>query len=214
MLKKGLYKSWKSRILLYIECKENGEMLLDSINNGPFQFNEITVPSTETIVEEKRMQELKDLTSEEKIRKKTSSNPRTQATIQDGRVIVQNVQGRQSQGYEQKDFLADGLEDLDSDDDDLQLHTTSIFKEDHIDAFDSDCDEVLIASEYSWQGFLLQTEYSEHLVFNNDSYDEPTSDSNIISYADYKITIKNDAAQSVPPPEQDNAMILSRIEQM
>ncbi|GKB30638.1 hypothetical protein Tco_0870039 [Tanacetum coccineum] len=29
----------------------------------------------------------------------TSSNPRTQATIQNGRVTIQNVQGRQSQGY-------------------------------------------------------------------------------------------------------------------
>ncbi|GKC03076.1 hypothetical protein Tco_0994686 [Tanacetum coccineum] len=44
MLEKGLYDSWKSRILLYIEA-------------------------TETTVEEKRMQELKDLTPEEKIRK-------------------------------------------------------------------------------------------------------------------------------------------------
>ncbi|GJY45019.1 hypothetical protein Tco_0433232 [Tanacetum coccineum] len=30
---------------------------------------------------------------------RTSSNPRNQATIQDGRVIVQQVQGRQSQSY-------------------------------------------------------------------------------------------------------------------
>ncbi|GKF01604.1 retrovirus-related pol polyprotein from transposon TNT 1-94 [Tanacetum coccineum] len=30
---------------------------------------------------------------------RTSSNPRTQATIQNGQVMVQNVQGRQSQGY-------------------------------------------------------------------------------------------------------------------
>nr|GEU73540.1 hypothetical protein [Tanacetum cinerariifolium] len=49
--------------------RENGEMLLDSINNGPFQFKEIIVPITETTIEEKRMQELKDLSPEEKIRK-------------------------------------------------------------------------------------------------------------------------------------------------
>ncbi|GKD43473.1 hypothetical protein Tco_1268118 [Tanacetum coccineum] len=30
---------------------------------------------------------------------RTTSNPRTQATIQNGQVLVQNVQGRQSQGY-------------------------------------------------------------------------------------------------------------------
>ncbi|GKF70612.1 hypothetical protein Tco_0203669 [Tanacetum coccineum] len=45
-----------------------------------------------------------------------------------------------------KRFLADDLEDLDSDGDDLLLHTTSIFKADHVDAFDSDCDEALTAS--------------------------------------------------------------------
>ncbi|GJW92639.1 hypothetical protein Tco_0170192 [Tanacetum coccineum] len=49
--------------------KENGEMLLDSINNGPFQFKEITVPTTKTTVERKCLQELKDLTSKEKTRK-------------------------------------------------------------------------------------------------------------------------------------------------
>nr|GEU31585.1 ribonuclease H-like domain-containing protein [Tanacetum cinerariifolium] len=66
MLEKDCYDSWKIRILLYIDGKENGEMLLDSIKNGPFQFKEITVPATETTVEEKRMQELKDLSPEEK----------------------------------------------------------------------------------------------------------------------------------------------------
>ncbi|GKD69397.1 hypothetical protein Tco_1323487, partial [Tanacetum coccineum] len=61
MLEKGYYDSWKSRILLFIEGKENKEMLLDSIYIGHFQFKEITVPATETTVETKRMQELKDL---------------------------------------------------------------------------------------------------------------------------------------------------------
>ncbi|GJT12428.1 retrovirus-related pol polyprotein from transposon TNT 1-94 [Tanacetum coccineum] len=42
---------------------------------------------------------------------------------------------------EQQEFLADGLEDLDSDCDDLQLHISLIFKADHVDAFDSDCDD-------------------------------------------------------------------------
>ncbi|GKE88963.1 hypothetical protein Tco_1566438, partial [Tanacetum coccineum] len=45
--------------------------------------------------------------------------------------------------------------------------------------------------------------------------DEITSDSNVISYADYMVTIENDVAQYVPPPEQDkNTMILSVIEHM
>ncbi|GJZ08885.1 hypothetical protein Tco_0543168 [Tanacetum coccineum] len=231
MLEKCGYDSWQSRILLYIEGQKNGEMLLDSINNGPCQFKEITIPATETTTTITRMQELSDLTPKEKTRRscdikainiillglpsdiytlvnhhkiardiwnkvkelmegteltkqerelklydkfdrfthnevvpsflptddpiaslnkammflrtafnsrfsptnnqlKTSYNPRTQAAIQDGKVTVHNVKGRQSQGYgvntgkekmllaqaqeasvilkeEQQDFLAD-----------------------------------------------------------------------------------------------------------
>ncbi|GKB82658.1 hypothetical protein Tco_0949553, partial [Tanacetum coccineum] len=61
---------------------------------------------------------------------------------------------------------------------------------------------------------VQETEYIEHFVYNNDSYDELTSDSNVISYAEYMVTIKNDVAQSVPPPAQDKDMILFVIEQM
>ncbi|GKE37586.1 hypothetical protein Tco_1460991 [Tanacetum coccineum] len=44
MLEKGMYDNWKTRILLYIRGKENGEMLIDSIENGPYQLlQEITV---------------------------------------------------------------------------------------------------------------------------------------------------------------------------
>ncbi|GKC34019.1 hypothetical protein Tco_1046403 [Tanacetum coccineum] len=69
MLEKGMYDSWKSRILLYIEGKENGEILIDSINNGYFQFKEINVPAIETTTEHKHLQELKDLTLKERIKK-------------------------------------------------------------------------------------------------------------------------------------------------
>ncbi|GJR24840.1 hypothetical protein Tco_0973367 [Tanacetum coccineum] len=59
------------------------------------------------------------------------------AQAQEARVILQE---------EQQDLLADDLEDLDLDCDDLQLHTTSIFKADHVDAFDSVFDEAPTAS--------------------------------------------------------------------
>ncbi|GKC15706.1 hypothetical protein Tco_1012488 [Tanacetum coccineum] len=148
---------------------------------------------------------------------------------------------------EQQDFLADGLEDLDADGDDLQLHTSSIFKADHVDAFDSDCDEAPNASAIfiarlsfacSINGDIVgptydsdilfevphydtyhetdmlnhvvqEMEHSEHLVHNNDSYDELTSDINVISYVEYMVTIDTDATQSVSPLAQDNVMIFS-----
>ncbi|GJV69735.1 hypothetical protein Tco_1485244 [Tanacetum coccineum] len=125
----------------------------------------------------------------------SSSNPRTQANVQYGQVTVQNIQGSQ-------DFLADRLEEMD-DDEDLQLHTTSDFKVDHVDAYDSDCDDE------------ATTEYIEHIVSDNDTCDALTCDSNVISYADYMVTIENDAAQYVHPPERNkDAMILSVIKQM
>ncbi|GKD23406.1 hypothetical protein Tco_1225109 [Tanacetum coccineum] len=35
MLEKSLYDSWKSRMEFYMENKDNGKMILDSIQNGP-----------------------------------------------------------------------------------------------------------------------------------------------------------------------------------
>ncbi|GJZ94344.1 hypothetical protein Tco_0666547 [Tanacetum coccineum] len=40
MLENGMYDSWKTRIWRYIKGKENGEMLIDSIVNGPFKLKE------------------------------------------------------------------------------------------------------------------------------------------------------------------------------
>nr|GEV19784.1 hypothetical protein [Tanacetum cinerariifolium] len=123
---------------------------------------------------------------------------------------------------EQQDFFPDRLEEIDSDCEGLQLHTTSNFKADHVYAFDSDCDDeatssaIFMASLYPARsingdalGLTYHLDILPELVSNNDSYDELTSDNNVISYADYMVTIKNDAAQYVPPFEQTNDMILS-----
>nr|GEW60317.1 hypothetical protein [Tanacetum cinerariifolium] len=56
--------------------------------------------------------------------------------------------------------------------------------------------------------------YIENIVSNNVSYDELTSNNNVISYADYTVTISNDVDNYVPPPIQKNEMILSVIEQI
>ncbi|GJX89427.1 hypothetical protein Tco_0341441 [Tanacetum coccineum] len=51
-------------------------------------------------------------------------------------------------------------------------------------------------------------------ISNNESYDELMSNNNVICYADYMVTIGNDADNYVPPPVQYNDMILFVIEQM
>ncbi|GJT24034.1 hypothetical protein Tco_0893971 [Tanacetum coccineum] len=199
-----------------------------------------------------RKSQLKDLSPEEKLRKRYDIKAtsiillgvpvyiytlvnhhkiasdiwnRVKELMEDDKVIVQNVQGRQAQGNgvntrknkaigigvintvgdlkanppRQQDFLANGLEEFDLDCDDIQLHTTSIFKVDHVDAFDSDCDEAPTANA------IFMARLSLTGSVNGDDV-SLTYDSEILS--------KNDAAQSVPPSEQDNAMILSVIEQM
>ncbi|GJR16151.1 hypothetical protein Tco_0798803 [Tanacetum coccineum] len=61
--------------LTFLTGKENGVNILKSIDEGPFQMGTFW----ETLAKE-------------------LPNPRNQATVQDGRVIVQNVQGRQNRG--------------------------------------------------------------------------------------------------------------------
>ncbi|GJW15897.1 hypothetical protein Tco_0020030 [Tanacetum coccineum] len=69
MLEKGMYDSWKTRIILYTRDKENGEMLKDSIDNGPFQLKpEITAKDTYGVIDIRRPQKVEDLTQQEKLR--------------------------------------------------------------------------------------------------------------------------------------------------
>ncbi|GJT48427.1 hypothetical protein Tco_0974584 [Tanacetum coccineum] len=134
---------------------------------------------------------------------------------------------------DQQDLLADRLDEID-DYYDLLVHTTTNFKAYHIDAYDSDCNDeattcAIFMASLSPAGSInedtakpsydlelpSETIYNDHPVFNNNSCDELTSNSNVILYVDYIVTIENDVARYVPPPEQDkNAMILSVIKHM
>ncbi|GJQ92087.1 hypothetical protein Tco_0003226 [Tanacetum coccineum] len=69
MLEKGMYNSWKTRIILYIQGKENGEMLKDSIDNGPFKLKPIiTVKDTDGTIYITSPQTVEDLTPQEMLR--------------------------------------------------------------------------------------------------------------------------------------------------
>ncbi|GJY86032.1 retrovirus-related pol polyprotein from transposon TNT 1-94 [Tanacetum coccineum] len=146
ILEKSLYDSWKSRMELYIENRENGRMILNSVQNGPLVWP--TIVEEDGTTRTKRYEELSvakklqaycDLKATYIVLQglppdvyaidcdpsiaclnkamafltavassrfpstnnqlRTSSNPRNQATIQDDRVTVQQVQGRQGQSY-------------------------------------------------------------------------------------------------------------------
>ncbi|GJX40528.1 hypothetical protein Tco_0255518 [Tanacetum coccineum] len=69
MLEKCMYDSWKTRIMLYIRGKENGEMLRDSVEHGPYKFkSEITVKDTYGVTDIRREERLEDLKGDDKLR--------------------------------------------------------------------------------------------------------------------------------------------------
>ncbi|GJY99118.1 hypothetical protein Tco_0516548 [Tanacetum coccineum] len=119
---------------------------------------------------------------------------------------------------EQQDFLADRLEQND-DCDDIYLHTTTNFKAEHVDAYDLDftltydsnrLSEVPHYDTYHDDvlNFVVQEmKYNEYSVSHADSYAKLMSDS--ISYAEYMVTIQDEADNYVPPLVQNKDMMLS-----
>nr|GEU42432.1 hypothetical protein [Tanacetum cinerariifolium] len=311
------------------EGKENEDLLLDSINEGPFQFKMIDVTATENSVAERRLQTLADLISEENLKKscdikalnfiliaKQGKNPhevnfdqfyaflkQNKNDVNEVRVMHQrfpdplaflahtynpppsyNIQNSQ---YNQPPSFSNQSQYNPSSSyssHQLQFNPTPSYNIQHFyqsqqsydvpkywyqfkistnqqptkdflkyknssyysrqQSYSSECSRKTISGlcgsvngddvtptydsdilfevphydtyhDNDMLNFVAQeTEYSEHLVTNNDSYYELTSDNNVISYAAYMVTLENDAVQSVPPLAQDNAMILSVIEQM
>ncbi|GKA97693.1 hypothetical protein Tco_0825587 [Tanacetum coccineum] len=127
---------------------------------------------------------------------RTSSNLRTQATIQDGKVIVQNCtvkkRVKDAEWFKEKMLLAQAQEAdaFDSNYDEAST-TSTIFMTRISSARSANGDDVIPTYD---SDILSEIEYSEYLVCNNDSYDELMSDNNAISYVDHMNTIENDVA--------------------
>nr|GEU39892.1 hypothetical protein [Tanacetum cinerariifolium] len=155
MLEKSLYDSWKSHMELYIENRENGRMILNSLQNGLLVWPTVVKEDGTT-----RTKKYKELSVAEKLQAncdlklqtsffkvfhriclavplfnqgddpiaclnkamafliavassrfpstnnqlRTFFNLRNQATIQDDKVTVQQVQGRQGQSYDSNSY--------------------------------------------------------------------------------------------------------------
>nr|GEV17583.1 putative reverse transcriptase domain-containing protein [Tanacetum cinerariifolium] len=66
---KGMYDSWKTRIMLHIRGKENGKILRNSVKNDPYKFkSEITVKDTYGVTDICRAQRLEHLAGDDKLR--------------------------------------------------------------------------------------------------------------------------------------------------
>nr|GEU79054.1 hypothetical protein [Tanacetum cinerariifolium] len=167
---------------------------------------------------------------------RTSSNPRTQTIAQNGQVMVQNVQGRQSQGYvgnagnnQASGAQVDHIDAYDSECDD-KATTNAIFMENlspvcslnddtvapyydsdtlfEVPCYDTYHDSKMLNSNIQELGYI------ENIVSTNESYDEPKGNNDVISYTDYMLTIRDDAYNYVPPPIEKNDMMLFVIKQM
>ncbi|GKA72362.1 hypothetical protein Tco_0778578 [Tanacetum coccineum] len=169
MLKKSMYDSWASRICLFIKGKKHGRMMLDSIDNGLLVYptveeNRQTRPKKYSeLTEAQQLQddcdEMIQLNASTKQwhsfvvasrfspsnnQLRTSSNPKNQATIQDGKVTVQQVQGRQNQsfaGTRNRGIATTSRGNYAAGQAKIIPHN-SAFQTEDLDAHDSDCDDI------------------------------------------------------------------------
>ncbi|GJX23842.1 hypothetical protein Tco_0228287 [Tanacetum coccineum] len=158
MLEKSLYDSWKSRMELYIENRENEIMILNSVQNGPLVWP--TVVEEDDTTRTKRYEELSvveklqtdcDLKATNIVLQGLPPDMYAIATIQDDRVTMQQVQGRQGQSYVGTSYkgnaTSSGGNNTGGQTRVIQAAQTTIpntvaFQTEDLDAYDSDCDDV------------------------------------------------------------------------
>nr|GFB50503.1 hypothetical protein [Tanacetum cinerariifolium] len=101
MLEKDMYDSWKSRMEMYMLNRQQGRMILESVESGPLLWPTIEENGVT------RLKKYSELSTTEAIQAdcdypstnnqlRTSLNPRQQATINNERVTIQPIQWRQN----------------------------------------------------------------------------------------------------------------------
>nr|GEX51424.1 hypothetical protein [Tanacetum cinerariifolium] len=140
--------------------------------------------------------------------------------FKDKMLLAQAQEARVVLDEEQQDFLVDSLEETD-DCEDLQLQAITNFKADHVDAYDSDCDDEATVPHYdAYHDFdvlnsnIQELGYIENIVSTNESYNELKGNIDVISFTDYMLTIGDDADNCFPLYVQKNDMMLSVTEQI
>ncbi|GJS12066.1 hypothetical protein Tco_0368862 [Tanacetum coccineum] len=163
---------------------------------------------------------------------KTSSNLRNQATIQDGKVTVQQVQGRQGQSYYSTGYKSNATSSRGN-------NASEQERTEDLDTYDSDCDDIsnaqaVLMANISNYGSDIISEVPHSETNLNDmenqsvhamrdfeqiptvyfSDNEIHSDSNIIPYSQYLEETQQVNVQDTHLQVQQDLMILSMIEQM
>nr|GEW04937.1 PDR ABC-type transporter family protein [Tanacetum cinerariifolium] len=186
MLDKYLYDSWKSRMKLYMQNREHRRMILKSVEHDLLIW--ITIKENGMI----KTKKYAELSVAEEIQTddgpiaclnkamafliavdslrfpstnnqlRTSSNLRDQTTIQDGKVIVQQVQGRQGQSYSATGYKSNATSSrgnnssrqvrvvkcyncqgvLDGQVVQIIIPINAAFQTEDLDTYDSDCDDI------------------------------------------------------------------------
>ncbi|GJZ05627.1 hypothetical protein Tco_0539420 [Tanacetum coccineum] len=110
---------------------------------------------------------------------------------------------------EQQDFLADNFEKTDSTANAIFMVNLSPVGSINADMVEPRYDYDILSEVPHYDTYhdsdmlnsnIQELGYIENIVSNNKSYDELTSNCNVISYTDYMLTIGNDDDNYVPPP--------------
>nr|GEZ50918.1 hypothetical protein [Tanacetum cinerariifolium] len=160
MLEKDIFDSWKSRMELYMLNRKHGRMILESVDNGDDPVDAINhMMSFLTAVVTSQYPPINN-------QLKTSSNPRQQATINNGRgechmskqctkpkrkkdeawfkdkvLLVQAQANGQNLHEKELEFLADhGIAETQSTQ--YVITNNAAYQADDLDAYDSDCVEI------------------------------------------------------------------------
>nr|GEY24603.1 hypothetical protein [Tanacetum cinerariifolium] len=243
MLEKDMYDLWKSQLGLYMMNRLHGRMILESVENGPLLWptikeNGVTRPKkyselfgTKSIqVDCDKGNDLVDAINHmmslliDVVTSRyppinnylrNSTNLWQQATINNGRVTVQPIQGRQNslaagEGHMSKKCIKPKRKKDEAWFKDKYVITNNTaYQVDDMDVYDSNCVEINSAK------VALIANLSHYGFDNlNESETEITSDSNIIPYSQYMSESQYAAVQNLNFPAQHDALILSVIEQL
>ncbi|GJW59412.1 retrovirus-related pol polyprotein from transposon TNT 1-94 [Tanacetum coccineum] len=94
MLDKSNYNSWASRMLLDLEGKDHGKLLVDSVLNKPFQYGTIVEPGNKTTptTQEEKKKQLADSDMEEEVEYMTDDEVVMSEQEESNHGYTQNIQ--------------------------------------------------------------------------------------------------------------------------